>query len=401
MFFTVLGACAVTDLWGKALSRLSSQVAEQNFDMWLRPIECRKIEGTQITLRAPNPYVRFWFETNYLTIILDELRGACEQTFSVVFEPDLETAPQSDLDSVPSNSPVLPSASAHADASASTETTQATIAISSSDDREAFAALNPRYTFETFVAGPSNQLAFAAAQAASVYPPKYNPVFLCGGVGLGKTHLLHSVGHKILHSRTDTRILYLSGEQFMNEYVHAIRSGQMHQFRRRYRENCDVLLVDDVQFLAGKDGTQDEFFHTFNALHDSQRQIILSADRKPFEISDIADRLRSRFAWGLLADIEPPELEVRVAILRNKAALESISLSDEVALYIATTITSNVRELEGALIRLAAYASLSRCDITLDFTKRTLEGSVARPREHLSTDQGVKSGRWLLRSKGF
>ena len=172
----------------------------------------------------------------------------------------------------------------------------------------------------------------------------------------------------------------------MNEYVHAIRTDRMHEFRQRYREGIDVLLVDDVQFLAGKDGTQDEFFHTFNALHDGHQQIVLTADRKPHEISDIADRLRTRFAWGLLADIEPPELEVRVAILRKKAAAEQIHLPDDVALYIATAIKSNVRELEGALIRLAAYASLSERDIDLDFARETLEGSLTRPREHLTVE---------------
>jgi len=214
---------------------------------------------------------------------------------------------------------------------------------------------------------------------------------VCGGVGLGKTHLLHAIGHQVLTNRPSSRILYLSGERFMNEYIHAIRTHNMHKFRERYRESGDVLLVDDVQFLAGKDSTQDEFFHTFNALHDTHRQIVLTADRKPHEISDIADRLRSRFAWGLLADIEPPELEVRVAILRKKAAAENIFLPDEVALYIATAIKSNVRELEGALIRLAAYGSLSQRDITIDFARETLEGSLTRPPEHLSADHIIKA----------
>lgn len=253
-------------------------------------------------------------------------------------------------------------------------------------------ALNPRYNFDTFVSGPSNQLAFAAAQScANSYPPKYNPVFVCGGVGLGKTHLLHAIGHQILRKRPESRLCYISGERFMNEYVHAIRTNQMHTFRHRYRESCDVLLVDDVQFLAGKDGTQDEFFHTFNALHDSHRQIVLTADRKPHEISDIADRLRSRFAWGLLADIEAPELEVRMAILSKKALAENIHLPDNVSMYIASSIKSNVRELEGALIRLAAYASLSRKEITLEFARETLEGSITRPPEHLTVEAILKS----------
>jgi chromosomal replication initiator protein len=254
------------------------------------------------------------------------------------------------------------------------------------------ATLNPRYTFVSFVAGPSNQLAFAASQAAaSSYPPKYNPVFFCGGVGLGKTHLLHAIGHQHAAMRPGARVVYLSSERFMNEYVNAIRSGKMHEFRRRYREGIDVLLIDDVQFLAGKDGTQDEFFHTFNALHDCHKQIVLTADRKPHEISDIADRLRTRFAWGLLADIEPPELEVRIAILRKKAAVEAVSLPDDVALYIASSIKSNVRELEGALIRLAAYASLSKRRIDLEFAQETLGAAITRPREVITVDSIIKA----------
>jgi serine/threonine protein kinase len=234
--------------------------------------------------------------------------------------------------------------------------------------------LNPRYTFDTFVAGPSNQLAFAASQAAAwSYPPKYNPVFLCGGVGLGKTHLLHSIGHQQLANRPSARIVYLSSERFTNEYVHAIRTGRMHEFRRNYRDGIDVLLVDDVQFLAGKEGTQDEFFHTFNALHEKHKQIVLTADRNPHEISDIADRLRTRFAGGMLVDIEPPELEDRIAILRKKAAVEAVALPDDVAMYIASSIKSNVRELEGALIRLAAHASLSKQErIDLAFAREAL-----------------------------
>jgi chromosomal replication initiator protein len=254
------------------------------------------------------------------------------------------------------------------------------------------AALNPRYTFDTFVAGPSNQLAFAASQAAaSSYPPKYNPVFLCGGVGLGKTHLLHSIGHQQLANRPTARIVYLSSERFMNEYVQAIRTGRMHEFRRNYREGIDVLLIDDVQFLAGKESTQDEFFHTFNALHENHKQIVLTADRKPHEISDVADRLRTRFAWGLLADIEPPELEVRIAILRKKAAVESVALPDDVAMYIASSIKSNVRELEGALIRLAAYASLSKKRIDLEFAQETLGAAITRPREVITVDGVIKA----------
>jgi chromosomal replication initiator protein len=399
----------MSELWSSVLRRLSDQVAPQNFDMWLRPIECRRIEGSTVYLRAPNPYVRLWFESNYLPIVLDELRTETATDYAVAFEADAAAPGPARVGAVraePAGSSNGSNGSSKPNGSSTTGVNGAVALAMSSEPQGTRAragsaadpdsgaeplVLNPRYTFESFVAGPSNQLAFAAAQAAaSSYPPKYNPIFICGGVGLGKTHLLHAIGHRSGQGRPGARILYLSGERFMNEYIHAIRTNQMHLFRRRYREGCDVLLVDDVQFLAGKDGTQDEFFHTFNALHDSHRQIVLTADRKPHEISDIADRLRTRFAWGLLADIEPPELEVRVAILRKKAAAESIHLPDDVALFIASAIRSNVRELEGALIRLAAYASLSARSIDLDFARQTLEGSIARPREHLTTESIIK-----------
>ncbi len=401
----------MSGIWSNALRRLSTKVAAQNFEMWLRPIECTKIDGRVIRLRAPNQYVRLWFESNYLSVVLDELRKESTVEYIVEFDPDgkdgVEVLPQpvalaeppAPLEQPPMASqpaietPMLPPAApAMGTGAAVAVTVTAPTQTDRPDAPKSIAPLNPRYTFETFVAGPSNQLAFAASQAAaSTYPPKYNPVFICGGVGLGKTHLLHAIGHNFSRNRPGARVLYLSGERFMNEYIHAIRTNHMHDFRRRYREGCDVLLVDDVQFLAGKDGTQEEFFHTFNALHDTHRPIVLTADRKPHEISDIADRLRTRFAWGLLADIEPPELEVRVAILRKKAAAESIHLPDDVALYIAGAIKSNVRELEGALIRLAAYASLSRREINLDFARETLEGSITRPREHLTVDAIIKA----------
>jgi chromosomal replication initiator protein len=325
----------VTELWSNAIRRLSTKIARQNYEMWLRPIECRAIDGSTITLRAPNQYVRLWFESNYLSVVLDELRGENSIEYVVEFEPDESIVPQTtratseaevSVEATPAPSPSAAPVSAGGglEVVAACETRPEPERVARDLDIATLANLNPRYTFDTFVAGPSNQLAYAASQAAaSTYPPKYNPVFICGGVGLGKTHLLHSIGHIFRATRPESRILYISGECFMNEYIHAIRTNRMHDFRRLYRESCDVLLVDDVQFLAGKDGTQDEFFHTFNALHDAHRQIVLTADRKPYEISDIADRLRTRFAWGLMADIEAPELEVRVAILRKKAAAES------------------------------------------------------------------------------
>jgi len=387
-------------IWNEAVDRLRARVSPQNYDMWLRPIELMSFDGSTLRLRAPNSYVRIWFESNYLESLRRELAELGHE-IRVEFDPELEERPsgvgtgtgpiaafaagtQPDPELAPEPSPATP-----------VPPRQSTSTISANADEivapEA-ASLNPRYTFDTFVAGPSNQLAFAASQAAaSSYPPKYNPVFICGGVGLGKTHLLHAIGHQQFGNRPGSRIVYISSERFMNEYVQAIRTGKMHEFRRNYREGIDVLLVDDVQFLAGKESTQDEFFHTFNALHENHKQIVLTADRKPHEISDIADRLRTRFAWGLLADIEPPELEVRIAILRKKAAVEAVTLPDDVALYIASSIKSNVRELEGALIRLAAYASLSKKRIDLEFAQETLGAAITRPREVITVDGVIKA----------
>ena len=380
-------------LWGNALERMRSHVTPQNFDMWLSPIECLAASTSKLVLRAPNSYVRLWFESNFLPLLLGEIKTISGTSFDVEFAPDLPVVEHIRAES--SNSAIAVPASTNGrdnskPAERAVELPQRPSTISPSGEQREF-TLNPRYTFDAFVAGPSNQLAFAASQAsASSYPPKYNPVFLCGSAGLGKTHLLHAIGHQQLINRPGARILYLSSERFMNEYVQAIRLGQMHEFRKRYREGIDVLLVDDVQFLAGKDGTQEEFFHTFNALHDAHRQIVLTADRKPHEIPDIADRLKTRFAWGLLADIEPPELEVRLAILRQKAATEGVELPDDVGLYIATAIRSNVRELEGALIRLAAYASLAKRSIDLEFAQQTLGAAISRPIEIITVDAVIR-----------
>jgi chromosomal replication initiator protein len=379
-------------LWDEAVDRLKSRVSPQNFDMWLRPIELTSWDGSTLRLRAPNSYVRIWFESNFLATLVEELAVMGQVEIRVEFEPDGEERPIADaLGSSPAISMPAPEI-----VSTPPAVPAAAVVTSMTNDEPGIrvpdnATLNPRYSFDTFVAGPSNQLAFAASQAAaSSYPPKYNPVFICGGAGLGKTHLLHAIGHQQLANRPGARIVYISSERFMNEYVQAIRTGRMHDFRRNYREGIDVLLIDDVQFLAGKESTQDEFFHTFNALHEMHKQIVLTSDRKPHEISDIADRLRTRFAWGLLADIEPPELEVRIAILRKKAAVEGVTLPDDVALYIASAVKSNVRELEGALIRLAAYASLSKRRIDLEFAQETLSGSITRPREIITVESIIK-----------
>ena len=237
----------------------------------------------------------------------------------------------------------------------------------------AIEGLNAKYTFGNFVVGPSNQLAHAAAiAAAGGGGPRHNPLFLCGGTGLGKTHLVHAVAHRFRTERPSSRILYVSAEKFVNEFVQSLQEGRMNEFRARYRERCDLLLVDDIQFLASKTQTQEEFFHAFNALHQADKQIIVTSDKYPQQLEKMEERLVSRFSWGLVADIQGPELETRVAILRKKAQLEQIELADEVVLFLAQTIRSNVRELEGTLIRLAAKSSLLGRSIDIDFARQEL-----------------------------
>jgi chromosomal replication initiator protein len=232
--------------------------------------------------------------------------------------------------------------------------------------------MSPRYSFDTFIVGPSNQFAHAACRAVAEAPSRsYNPLFIYGGVGLGKTHLMHAIGHYVATHLTNLKLTYISSERFMNEMINAVRYDRILDFRERYR-SVDVLLVDDVQFLAGKEGTQTEFFHTFNALYDSQKQIVISSDSPPHEIPQLEERLRSRFEWGLIADIQSPDLETKTAILKRKAESEGISLPDNVAIYIAGKIKSNIRELEGSLIRLIAYASLTRSEITLTLAQDVL-----------------------------
>jgi len=327
-------------LWDDVLARLEQKLNRHSFATWFRPTVARSLEGTLLRVRVPNPQFREWLTKNYGSVIREALSELGRGDVDVVFEAEEE--------------PAAASAAPEPEAEAAT------------------AALNPKYTFESFVVGASNQFAHAAARAVAEIPSKsYNPLFLYGGVGLGKTHLMHAVGHYILARQRHLRLLYISTDRFINEMINAIRFDRLPAFRQKYRA-LDVLLVDDIQFIAGKDRTQEEFFHIFNALHDAQKQIVISSDCPPRQIPTLEERLHSRFEWGLIADIQPPDLETKVAILRKKAEAERVEIPENVALFIASKVRTNIRELEGSLIRLIAYASLTGRDIDLLLAQEVL-----------------------------
>jgi chromosomal replication initiator protein len=355
-------------LWESALSTLEGRIKPHNFEMWLRPIHCTGIDGQRITLTAPSKWIKEWFQDNYQSIVLDALRAQTNTDYEIVFEVrEPEPGPEAGLTA---NPPAVPKPVPQQEQSNPIATD-----------------LLAKYTFDAFVVGPSNQLAHAASRAVAEIPAgKYNPLFIYGGVGLGKTHLVHAIGHRLREKHPQWRILYIKTEAFINEFITCIRNGKIDEFRTRYREKCDVLLMDDIQFLAGKDRTQEEFFHTFNSLFEGHKQMVFTADKYPHEIPDLEDRLRSRFQNGLIADIQPPELETRIAILKKKAELDDIPLPDDVAIYLATNIKSNVRELEGLLLRVAAFAGLQEQPITIEFAKETLKNFLTQASHSLTVE---------------
>ncbi len=342
------------NLWDEILARIETKVNRHSFYTWFKPTTFVAEDLKTVTVRVPNPMFKEWLTKHYSGVINEAMGEMKKANLTVKFVGDaqaeaLAIALSPDEVAVLENSSVV------------------------STTAPGVAGLNPRYTFDTFIVGPSNQFAHAACRAVAEAPSRsYNPLFIYGGVGLGKTHLMHAVGQYVLQHNQNLKLTYISSERFMNEMINALRYDRVIDFRERYR-SVDVLLVDDVQFLAGKEGTQNEFFHTFNALYDSQKQIVLSSDCPPQGISDLEERLQSRFEWGLIADIQPPDLETKVAILKKKAEAETIPLPDNVAMYIAGKIKSNIRELEGSLIRLIAYASLTGQEISLPLAQEVLK----------------------------
>jgi chromosomal replication initiator protein len=355
------------NIWDQVLSRIEGKVNHHSFTTWFRPTSFVKDDGAGITVRVPNALFRDWLTKHYAAVIDEALSESDRTGATIAFvthdDPLL-------VEGLPAES-AAPAAAASI-AAPPAVTTQA--------------GLNPRYLFDAFIVGPSNQFAHAACRAVAEAPSRsYNPLFIYGGVGLGKTHLMHAIGHYVLQHASGMTLTYISSERFMNEMINAVRYDRVLDFRERYR-SVDVLLVDDIQFLAGKEGTQTEFFHTFNALYDSQKQIVLSSDCPPHEIPALEERLRSRFEWGLIADIQPPDLETKVAILKRKAEAEAVPLADDVAIYIAGKIKSNIRELEGSLIRLVAYASLTGREISVSLAQEVLKKILSHEEKAVTID---------------
>ena len=341
-------------IWDQVLSRIETKVNRHSFYTWFKPTSFVADGGNSITVRVPNTLFKDWLTKHYSVVLSEALTEVRRPGAAVLFVAEGATLPERPPE------PVAAADALELESPASTPPVAA-------------GGLNPRYTFDTFIVGPSNQFAHAACRAVAEAPSRsYNPLFIYGGVGLGKTHLMHAVGQYVLQHDSSLKLTYISSERFMNEMINAVRYDRILDFRERYR-SVDVLLVDDIQFVSGKEGTQTEFFHTFNALYDAQKQIVLSSDRPPHEIPALEERLRSRFEWGLIADIQPPDLETKVAILKRKAEAEAVPLADNVAMYMAGRFKSNIRELEGSLIRLIAFASLTGREISLDLAQEVLK----------------------------
>jgi len=350
------------DIWKNSLATIEEKVGNNAIDLWFRPVKLSQIKDQQVMLDIPNRFFKDWIEDNYPDLIAETIGGMLGYPVTVRYrivakvDPDLKKKD-----------------------------------MRLENRRQKLASrgiyLNPKYTFENFVPGSSNQFALAAAKKVSESPGRaYNPFFIYGGVGLGKTHLITAIGNMVIDTNPEMTVIYVSAEQFTNEVVSAIRHEKMGELKAKYR-NVDLLLLDDIHFIANKTQTQEEFFHTFNAIYEKQKQIVISSDRPPKEIGAVTDRLRSRFSMGLIADIQPPELETKLAILQKKSAMEKISIPEDVAYYLASKVKSNIRELEGCLIRLGAQGSLTGRPINIEMAKNILQDLIEDEEKPVTTDQ--------------
>ena len=376
------------NLWARVLESARAGIPEQSYRTWLSGTSASALTDAELLVDAPSQFHVEWIEDKYGPMLSELTRRVMGRPLRIAFRSSKLPAA-----ALPLTEPSSPEARAN--------TVQAP--SSTTPSGRTSSGLNERYTFDRFVVGSKNQLAAAACRAVAEKPARmYNPLFLYGGVGLGKTHLMHAIGNSILEQEGAGRVAYISSEQFTNQLVTSIQQGSMGEFRRRYRQ-MDLLLVDDVHFLEGKERTQEEFFHTFNALYDAQKQIIVTSDRPPKELPGLEERLVSRFEWGLVADIKPPDYETRVAILRKKAADDRIMLDDEVIDYIAHSCTASVRELEGAVIKLLAFSSLTNQEITISLARTALSGVLRtedrrdRPRLTPEAIRDTVARRWKVR----
>jgi len=367
-------------LWTRCTASLREQVSDATWQMWLSPIEPLNFEGSVLTLSVPNAVVRERVSSRFLPMIQDTLATVAGGDISVELQvSERETPPSLPA---PEDPPVQTGPQSRAQSRS--------VARNAAANRETPSVqLDPRFTFDTFVAASSNRLAHAAAQSVAEIPGRsYNPLFIYGASGLGKTHLLHAIGNYVQENYSQHRILYVTTETFLNDFVDALRMSATIAFKRRYRE-CDVLLIDDIQFMENKEGLQEEFFHTYNDLHGAGKQIVLTSDRAPRSIETLEDRLRSRFLSGLITEIDPPDLETRLAILRTKAESDSEDIADDVLEFIATHVKDNIRELEGALIRVTAFASLNGERVSLDLAERVLADIVSAGEPRRVTPQMI------------
>jgi chromosomal replication initiator protein len=353
------------NIWSKVIDSLKERVGQQNFDIWIKPIHFVSFEEETVKLDVPNRFFKDWINERYTFQIKEVFSQVTGKPCQILFRIKNEKGHEKEL----------------------------LAALSPKKDSEPTPSLgkifNPKYTFDNFVVGASNQFAHAACLAVANMPAKnYNPLFIYGGVGLGKTHLLHAVGNHLIHHRIFPdmkKICYLSAEEFTNELINSLRYEKMDEFRNKFRR-MDILLIDDIQFIAGKERTEAEFFHTFNSLHEARKQIVVTSDKFPKDIPNFEERLRSRFEWGLIADIQPPDIETKVAILKKKAESEKIPLPNEVAFFLASQIDSNIRVLEGCLIRIGAFASLTRTTVNIDVAKEVLKNIIKPKEDSISID---------------
>ncbi len=342
-----------TQIWEEVIQEIQKRVSKPSYETWLKDTKLERFEKDTAIIQVPNPFIQNWLQKHYTELLQEILYEVTGNPYSCQF--------------------VLPQTESSDAANDTDKQVHIQLKPERPEQTRFHSNLNPKYTFDTFVIGEGNRFAHAASLAVAETPAQaYNPLFIYGGVGLGKTHLMNAIGHHVLERNPNAKVMYMTSERFTNEFIHAIRDNQPMLFRTKYR-NIDVLLIDDIQFLAGKEQTQEEFFHTFNALHEADKQIVISSDRPPKEIPTLEDRLRSRFEWGLITDIQPPDLETRIAILHKKAKAEHLQIPPDVIHYIANKINTNIRELEGALIRVVAYSSVINQDLDVHLAQEALK----------------------------